>query len=160
MRENDACTEVWFLLCKIGDRELLVEKSEVSGLLAAKTKLDPFKAIAELRRLLREQPQEFRYILRVVPIEVVVPTRLELIKKASLELSARIGENETFRVTVEKRHSSLSSKEVIEAVAEGINRKVDLLRPDSIVLVEIVGGLTGVSVIRPDGVLSIVKERV
>ncbi|MBS7614421.1 THUMP domain-containing protein [Candidatus Bathyarchaeota archaeon] len=159
MRESDACTEIWFLLGKIGDRELVVEKSEVSGLLVAKTKLEPFKAIAELRRLLKERPQEFRYILRVAPIEVVVPTRLEIIKKASLELSARIGESETFRVTVEKRHTSLSSKEVIEAVAEGIDRKVDLHRPDRIVLVEIVGGLTGVSVIKPDDVLSVAKEK-
>ncbi|MEM2888665.1 MAG: THUMP domain-containing protein [Candidatus Bathyarchaeia archaeon] len=160
MRESDACTEVWFLLSKIGDREIVVEKSEVSGLLVAKTNFEPFKVIAELRRLLREQPQEFRYILRVVPIEVVVPTRLELIKKTSLELSARIGESETFRVTVEKRHSSFSSREIIEAVAEGINRKVDLVKPDRIVLIEVVGGLTGVSVIKPEDVLSIVKEKV
>jgi len=159
MRENDACSEIWFLLSEIGDREPVVERSGVTGLIVAKTTFDLFKAISEFRRLLRERPEEFRYTFRVVPIEVVVPTRLELIRKVSLELSARIREDETFRVTIEKRHTTLSSTEIIEAVAEGINRKVNLLKPDRIVLIEILGGVTGVSVIKPEDVLSVVKEK-
>jgi len=159
MRENDACSEIWFLLSEIGDREPVVERSDIIGLIAAKTSLDPFKVIQEFRRLLKEQPEEFRYTLRVVPIEAVVPTWLELIKKVSLELSLCIREDETFRVTVEKRHTTLSSTEIIEAVAEGINRKVNLLKPDRIVLIEVLGGLTGVSVIKPEDVLSVVKEK-
>jgi tRNA acetyltransferase TAN1 len=159
MLENEACSEIWFLLGEIGDNESIVERSEVIGLIVAKTALDPFKVIQEFRRLLKERPEEFRFTLRVVPIEFVVATRLEDIVKASLELSKRIKENETFRVTVEKRHTNLSSKEIIEAVAEGITQKVDLLKPDKIVLIEILGGLTGVSVVEPEDVLSVVKER-
>ena len=159
MRENDACSEIWFLLGEIGDREPIVERSDITGLLVAKTTLDPFNVIQEFRRLLRERPEEFRYTFRVVPVEAVVPTKLEPIRKVSLELSARIGEDETFRVTVEKRHTTLSSKEIVEAVAVGINHKVDLLYPDRIVLIEVLGGLTGVSVIKPEDVLSVVKEK-
>jgi tRNA acetyltransferase TAN1 len=159
MRENDACSEMWFLLGEIGDREPVVEKSGINGLIVAKTALDPFRVIKDFRRLLRERPEEFRYALRVVPIEVVVPTRLEEVKKAGLELSMRIKEDETFRVTVEKRHTSLSSTEIVEAIADGINQKVDLHKPDKIVLVEVLGGLTGVSVIGPEDILSVVKEK-
>ena len=159
MRENDACSEIWFLLGEIGDREPIVERSDITGLLVAKTTLDPFNVIQEFRRLLREHPEEFRYTFRVVPVEAVVPTKLEQIRKVSLDLSARIGEDETFRVTVEKRHTTLSSKEIVEAVAVGINHKVDLLYPDRIVLIEVLGGLTGVSVIKPEDVLSVVKEK-
>jgi len=36
---------------------------------------------------------------------------------------------------------------------------VDLNHPDKIVLIEVVGGLTGVSVVKPDDVLSIMKEK-
>ena len=157
--ENDACSEVWFLLNEVGDHEPTVERTGITGLVAAKTKLDPKKVIKELREMLKSRPEEFRFTLRFVPVEVVVPTNLEDIKKASLELSARVGEAETFRVTVEKRHTTLTSKEIVEAVAENIQRKVNLLEPNKIVLVEVLGGLTGVSVIEPDGVLSVVKEK-
>ena len=157
--ENDACSEIWFLLNEIGDHGPVAEKTGITGLVAAKTMLNPLTVVKELRKMLKNQPEEFRYTLRVVPVEVVVSTKLEDIKKASLELSARIGEDETFRVTAEKRHTTLSSKEIVKAVAEGINRKVDLLKPNKIVLIEVLGGLTGVSVIEPDDILSVVKEK-
>ncbi len=157
--ENDACSEIWFLLNEVGDHEPVVERTGITGLVATKTMLDPLTAVRELRKMLKNRPEEFRYTLRVVPVEAVVSTKLEDIKKASLDLSARIGKDETFRVTVEKRHTTLSSKEIVKAVAEGIDRKVDLLKPNKIVLVEVLGGLTGVSVIEPDGILSVVKEK-
>jgi len=159
MHENEACSEIWFLLGEIGDCEPVVERSDVVGLIVAKTTLDPFKVIQEFRRLINEKPEEFRYTLRVVPIEVIVATRLEVIRKASLELSKRIREDETFRVTVEKRHTNLSSKKIVEVVAEEINQKVNLNKPDRIVLIEILGGLTGVSIIKPKDILSVTKEK-
>ena len=157
--ENDGCSEVWFLLGEIGDEESIVETSGISGLVLAKTLMDPFDAIKGLREMLNEQPWEFRYSLRFIPVEAVVPTGLAEIKKASLRISSRILENETFRVTVEKRHTGLSRKKIIEAVAEDIDRKVDLHNPDKIVLIEILGGLTGVSVIKQGGILSVAKGK-
>jgi tRNA acetyltransferase TAN1 len=81
------------------------------------------------------------------------------VKRAATELAATIGENETFRVTVEKRFTSLHSRDLIEAVATGIDRKVDLENPDKILLIEIVGGLTGMSLIKPSSVLAVLKEK-
>ncbi|MCK4668737.1 RNA methyltransferase, partial [Candidatus Bathyarchaeota archaeon] len=66
---------------------------------------------------------------------------------------------ETFRVTVEKRFTQMSSREVIEATAVNVKRNVNLDNPDKILLVEIIGGLTGVSVIKPSYILSIIKEK-
>lgn len=157
--ENNACSEIWFLLGEIGDREAIVDKTEVAGLVVAKTNLDPFKAIEGLRNLLKEKPQEFRYVLKVVPIEIVVRTRIDEIRKAAAKLHNKILENETFRVTVEKRHSGISSKEIIEAAVENLDRKVDLNNPDKIILIEVLGRLTGVSVIRPRDILSVTKEK-
>lgn len=157
--ENDACSEVWFLLGGIGDKDSTVESSGISGLVLAKTVLDPLEAIRGLREMLKEQPLEFRYSLRFIPVEVVVPTGLAEIKEASLKLSSRILEDETFRVTVEKRHTGLSRREIIEAVAEDIDRKVDLHNPDKIVLIEVLGGLTSLSVIKQGDILSVAKEK-
>ncbi|MCW4027835.1 MAG: THUMP domain-containing protein, partial [Candidatus Bathyarchaeota archaeon] len=61
--------------------------------------------------------------------------------------------------TVEKRHSELSTKAIIAEAASGIERKVDLENPDKIVLIEVLGGSTGVSIVSPNDVLSIVKEK-
>ncbi|MCD6465784.1 THUMP domain-containing protein [Candidatus Bathyarchaeota archaeon] len=157
--ENNACSEIWFLLGELGDRESLVDKTEVSGLIVAKTNLDPFKAVEGLRNLLKERPWEFRYVLKVLPIEIVVRTRIEEIKRAAAKLHHKILENETFRVTVEKRHSNISTRDLIEAAVENLDRKVDLNNPDKIILIEVLGRLTGISVIKPNDILSVPKEK-
>ena len=157
--EDNACSEIWYLLKEIGDEKAEVDRTGVSGLIAAKTSLNPFEVIAKFREILKERPYEFRYSLRIIPIEKVVKTRLEEIQKVSDELSGKIGENETFRVTVEKRFTEISTRDVIEAAASKIERKVNLEKPDKILLIEIVGGLTGISVIKPDDILSVTKEK-
>ena len=157
--EDNACSEIWYLLKEIGDEKAEVDRTGVSGLIAAKTSLNPFEVIAKFREILKERPYEFRYSLRIIPIEKVVKTRLEEIQKVSDELSQKIGENETFRVTVEKRFTEISTRDVIEAAASKIERKVNLEKPDKILLIEIVGGLTGISVIKPDDILSVTKEK-
>lgn len=157
--EGNACSEAWFLLGETGDREALVEKTDIVGLIVVKTVLDPFKVIEHLRRMLNERPEEFRYVLRVIPIELVTRTNLDEIEKAVAKHSSKILEGETFRVTVEKRHSDLSTSEIIRAAAHSIERKVDLETPDKIVLIQVLGRLTGISIIRPTDMLSITKEK-
>jgi len=157
--EAEACSEAWFLLGEVGDREALVDRTEVTGLVVAKTKLNPFEAIRGLRNILKERPEEFRYILKVIPIEVVTRTSLERIRDAVRRLAPKIREGETFRVTVEKRHTELPTMEIIKAAASDIDRKVNLENPDKIVLIEVLGRLTGISIIEPDDILSVVKER-
>jgi len=158
--ENDACSELWYLLGQIGDSAPTVEKTGVSGLIAAKTALNPFEVIDKFREILRERPYEFRYTLRIIPVEKVVRTDLGEIQRIATELSSKIGENETFRVTVEKRFTGTSTKDIIEAAAAKIERKVDLDKPDKILQIEVIGGLTGVSIIKPQDVLSITKEKI
>ena len=157
--EEDACSEIWFLIGEMGDREVKVDKTGIRGLIAAKSALDPFTVIGKLRNVLKERPYEFRYTLRAMPIEKVVRTDPNEIKQAVTELARRIAENETFRITVEKRFTTIQTVDIIEAAAANILRKVDLTKPDRIVLIEVVGGSTGVSVIKPDDILSVAKER-
>lgn len=157
--EDDACSELWYLLGEIGDSAPRVDKTGVAGLIAAKTAPSPFDVIEKLREILRERPYEFRYILRVIPVERVVRTNLDEIRQAATELSSKIDEDETFRVTVEKRFTETSTRDIIEAAAANIERKVDLNKPDKIFIVEVIGGLTGMSVLKPDGILAVVKEK-
>ena len=157
--EGDACSELWYLLEEIGDSTPIVEKTGVSGLIAVKTAPNPFEVVDKLRKILRERPYEFRYTLRIIPIERVIRTDLGEIKRIATELSSRIGENESFRVTVEKRFTETPSRNIIEAAAANIKREVNLKNPDKILLIEVVGELTGISVIKPDDILSVMKEK-
>ncbi|MBE0519684.1 THUMP domain-containing protein [Candidatus Bathyarchaeota archaeon] len=158
--ERDACSELSYLLGEIDDSAPNVEKTGISGLIAAKTASNPFEVVEKFRKILHERPYEFRYTLRIIPIEKVVRTDLEKIQHVATELSSKIEENETFRVTVEKRFTAMPSRNIIEEVAANIERKVDLSKPDKILLIEVVGGLTGISVIKPDDILSVMKEKV
>jgi len=158
--EDYACSELWYLLREIGDSAPTVDKSGVSGLIVAKTAFNPFDVIEKLRQILRERPYEFRYTLRIIPIEKVVRTDLGEIQRVTTELSLKIGKNETFRVTVEKRFAETSTKDIIETAAANIEREVNLNNPDKILLIEVIGGLTGVSVIKPNEILAVMKEKV
>jgi len=159
------CSELSYLLKdELGDPAPRVAKTGIRGLVVAKTCFAPSEVIEKFRAILQEHPYKIRYALRIVPIEKVVPTDLEEIKRAASELAANIGETETFRVTVEKRFTNLHSKDFIEAAVKGIDmsgseRKVDLENPDKILLIEVIGGLTGLALIKPDGVLSVLKEK-
>ena len=158
--EENACSELWYLLGEVGDSAATVDKTGVAGLIAAKTAFNPFEIIGKLRKILHERPYEFRYTLRVIPIEKVVRTDLGVIQRVATELASKIGENETFRVTVEKRFTQLSTKDIVEATAANIERNVDLNKPDKILLVEVIGGFTGMSVIKPEDILSVMKEKI
>jgi tRNA acetyltransferase TAN1 len=154
------CNELFYLLKQeLGDQQAQTCKTKIRGLIVAKTTLDPLVVIEKFRVILKERPYEFRYSLRILPIERVVPTDLEEIKRATQELATKIGENETFRVTVEKRFTDLHSKDIIEAVASDIKRTANLENPDRILQIEVLGALTGVSLLKPSDVLAVIKEK-
>jgi len=69
----------------------------------------------------------------------------------------RIEEGETYRIAVEKRRSQLSHREVIEHLAKMVPRKVNLTQPNWVVLVEIIGRGTAVSVLHPSQIFSVHK---
>lgn len=149
---------------ELGDPSPVVSKTGIRGLVVAKTCFNPFTVIASFRAILKNHPYKFRYALRIIPIEKVVPTTLDEVKHAAAELAVKIEEKETFRVTVEKRFTDIHSKDLIEAAVIGIDtkdveRKVNLENPDKIMLVEVVGGLTGVACVKPSEVLAVLKEK-
>ena len=89
----------------------------------------------------------------------MVPSDTEKIVDAAEKLSAKIAQNETFRITVHNRASSLHSAELIPRVGSRIPRKVDLEGFQRMMNIEILGNLTGLSVLAPDDILSISKIR-
>lgn len=157
--ETEANHEIRYLLKELGDSTPATDYSPVSGLTVAKTSLDPVKVIRGLRPVLRNRPWQFRYILKIKPVEQVVPCEISAIGDAVVDRVKKVRADETFRVSLEKRRSHVSSREIIDAVASKIPRKVELRNPDKIVLIEVIGNIAGVSIISPGNILGIEKEK-
>ncbi len=152
--------EILYLLKEaLGDQSAEASKTGIRGLIVAKTALNPCEVIEKFKALLHERPYEFRYSLRILPIEKVVETNLESLKEASSELAEEMDMNESFRVTVEKRFTTFHAQEIVEAVAEQIENRVNLENPDKVLLVEVLGKYTGLSLLKPDLILSVPKEK-
>ena len=157
--QSRAASELWMHLRAIGDENPKVTKLRINGIIKAKTSIPPLEAIEKLRKALYDNPDHFKTLLRILPIQNVVKTDLEEIASATKELGSVIPLEDTYRITVEKRKTSFRSSHIIDAVAEIIDRKVDLENPDWVALVEVVGDYTGVSVIPPAAILNIQKEK-
>ena len=160
-RERAAKSEIqYFIGDLMEDSELKISKTHISGLLTCKTSLDPFEVVQKLREFALENPYQFRFAIRFTPIEQCVESDIEAIKGATRNLMEKIGEDETFRVTVRRRHTDLENMDVVVAVASEIKRKVNLDNPDKIVLIEIVSDITGISILDDESdVLSIMTMR-
>jgi tRNA acetyltransferase TAN1 len=152
--------ELLALLKSFRDAEAKVEITSISGVLVAITKLDPFHVIAKCKELIISEPWQFRHVLRILPVETVVPSDVGDIRNAAIKLAQpKLRPEDTFRVTVEKRHTDISSREIIAAIADLINNKVSLENPSWIISVEVLGKSTGISVIKPNQIFSSVLEK-
>lgn len=157
--EEDARSEIEEILHDFGDPSPECFLSNISGIVFAYSTIDPFEVILKLRNLIRDEPWKIHYILRVLPLEIALPASLENILRASNKLGQKIKDNESFRITIEKRHTSMSSSAILTKVASIFTYKVSLEKPDWIILIEIVGDVAGVSVLRPNQIFSSVVEK-
>lgn len=157
--ERNACSEIWYLLRELGDEKPQTDRTGTIGLVVAKTEMNPVEVVQGLSRKLLESPWKFRYIQKVTPLERVVRSDLEEIEKCVSAMAEGIGREESFRITVKKRHTKLSSKEIVERTARIIERRVDLEHPDKTVHIEILGEVTGISLIKPTDILSVARAK-
>ena len=106
-----------------------------------------------------DEPWSVRYCSRIIPIQKVVETQIEKINEHISEMSKQISEDEEYRISIEKRNSNISSKEIITKIANQIKNKVSLEYPDKVILIEILGNKTGISILKKSDVLSIEKTK-
>ena len=157
--EEDTEEELRDILDELGDSEIEVSISDMSGILTVQTKLDPIEVVKKMKEILLDQPWSIRYCLRIIPIQKVIETKIEAIEMAISNISNQILDGETYRILIEKRNSDISSKEIITKIAHEIKNKVSLDFPDKIILIEILGGMTGISILKEADILSIEKTK-
>ena len=157
--EEDTEEELRDILDELGDSEIEVSISDMSGILTAQTKLDPIEVVKKMKEMLLDQPWSIRYCLRIIPIQKVIETKIEVIEMTISSILNQILDRETYRILIEKRNSDISSKEIITKIAHEIKNKVSLDFPDKIILIEILGGMTGISILKEVDILSIEKTK-
>jgi len=152
--EPETEEELLSILDDLGDSEPKITITNMSGILTAETNLDPIEIVKKIKEMILDEPWSVRYCLRIIPIQ-----KIDEIEKVVSEMSEQILDDETYRISIEKRNSDLSSKEIITKIADKIKNKVSLEFPDRIVLVEILGNKTGISILKKSDILSIEKTK-
>ncbi len=157
--EGETTEEIKELLSELGDEDPKISMTEFSGILYIDTSANPLDLIKKIREKLEDEPWSIRYTMRAIPIFSVTRTDVTEISDAAIKQSEKIAQNQTYRITIEKRNSEISSGEIISQIANKIPNKVSLEKYDWIILVEILGAITGVSVLKEVDILSIQREK-
>ena len=157
--EPETEEELRSILEELGDSDAIISITKMSGILTAETKLDPIMVVRKIKEMILDEPWSIRYSLRIIPIQKVIETKIEEIEKTVSSISEQISDGETYRVSIEKRNSDLSSQEIITKIANKIKNKVSLEFPDKVVLIEILGDKTGISILKKSDVLSVEKTK-
>ncbi|MBA3977241.1 MAG: hypothetical protein H0X50_03465 [Nitrosopumilus sp.] len=158
-REDALVDELGELFAEFGDLTATIHTTSVDGLVMGICMKNPVDFVFFLREKLKDEPWEIRYLLRFVPIEQVVLTDVSEIKNVSIELMKKIPANDSFKILIEKRHTNLKKNDIINTIGPFISSKVDLTNPDWILLIEVVGRYTGLSMIKNGVLFSSMIER-
>jgi len=157
--ESETKNEIRKILDELGDQEPEILNVGMRGILMVNTIIEPSKIIDWVKNKIIEEPWLIRYCLRIIPIQRITDTEIDKIKQNVIKLKDTIQKNDSYRITIEKRNTSISSNEIITEVAEIFPNKVSLNQPDWIVLIEILGNETGISILKNDEMFSLDKAK-
>ena len=145
------------ILERWGDDSSTTNITSLSGIVTCNTTLEPFSVIKKIQEKILEEPWSIRYCHRIIPIQETVDTEKQNIVNSVLDHAKIMKNEDTYRITVEKRHSGILTMEIIDAIADKIDNKVSLEKFDWIILIEILGNKTGISVLKENDILSTQK---
>jgi tRNA acetyltransferase TAN1 len=157
--ESETKNEIKKILDELGDQEPEILNVGMRGILMVDTIIEPSKIIDWVRSKIVEEPWLIRYCLRIIPIQSITETNMDKIKQNVIKLKDSIQKNDSYRITIEKRNTSISTNEIITEIAKIFPNKVSLNKPDLIVLIEILGDKTGISILKDSELFSLDKSK-
>ena len=145
------------ILGRFGNPRPHVEKSGVPGICVVHSGLDNRHVIARCAELYHGEPGSFRFAIKWVPVDYWCEKDLDAIRQLiEQQVAPRIGVQETWAMKVEKRGwAQYHTAEIIQHLAEAIDRKVRLKAPDKLVRIDILDRAVAASVLRPGEIFSI-----
>jgi tRNA acetyltransferase TAN1 len=155
--EEEACDEIAEIIQEFGDDSPRIGKSSFSGIIWVDTMIDPFTAISKIKKIILDEPWRMRYCHRFIPINQATSSTIENIIESVKSQIKIMKDTDTYRITIEKRGSDISSKGLIDSIADIIPNKVSLEIYDWNVVIQIMGGITGISILKEDDIISTLK---
>ena len=155
--ERGCIRELLTLVDELEGPKTVLARTRFPGLLKGMVEGDPLELTRKIRARADEDPWSFRFVQRLIPIQQNVPADPKKIGEAISAISQFIPTDASFRIVLDKRGSDLRTSDLIHEAATGVKRKVDLENPDWIIQIEIIDEIAGISILRPDDVLSIAK---
>ncbi len=149
-RERQCASELFYVLTEhlgIKEEQIYVSNTGISGLVTIKVRdEEPITLVKKIKDFL--DTKEKNYLIetrRIVPIQKVVSTDIEKISETAIKLfNDKKGK---WRISIRKRHHTMDRDSLIGAIASQINEPVDLENYQWDLRIEILGPLTGISVI-------------
>jgi len=157
--EEPTILEIQNMLERFGDIGPIVEKTIFSGIIQVETKLDIMKVLESFKEIIEDEPWLIKYCSRIIPIQVECESKLDDIRDRVCGLSEIIKKNDTYRITVEKRQSSLRTSEIISSIADSLSNKVSLENSDWEIIIQVLRNKTGISIIPPNSILSVDRQK-
>lgn len=150
--------EIIQILKILGDESPVVRRTVAQGIIGVRTHIDSREGVRKLRKLFDEDPSTFQYTLKWVPVDLWTRSDMESMKEGVRKLRDKIHAGERWRMTVEKRRCTQYHKiEIITELAELIDEKVDLEKPEKVLRIDIIGKHAGISVLTPQDVFSVAR---
>jgi len=157
--EEPTILEIQNMLERFGDTGPIVEKTSFSGIIQVETKLDIMRVLENFKEIIEDEPWLIKYCSRIIPIQVESESKLDDIRDKVKGLSEIIKKNDTYRITVEKRQSSLHTSEIISKIADSLSNKVSLENSDWEIIIQVLRNKTGISIIPPNSILSVDRHK-
>ncbi|MFX1324072.1 MAG: THUMP domain-containing protein [Promethearchaeota archaeon] len=157
--ETNASAELWFTLLICGENYPIISNLTFPGLVSALTTNDAKQIIRKIQYLLKENPQYFQFILKIIPIDFVCETEVKtIVNLIHSQYKAFINEEDSFKIVLKRRkHEKIDREKIIDQIASKIDNRVDLENPDKIIRVEILGSFTGVSFLEKNDIIGVSK---
>jgi tRNA acetyltransferase TAN1 len=157
--EDPTILEIQNILERFGDTDAIIEKTVFSGIIQIETKLDIMQILDQFKEIIEDEPWLIKYCSRIIPIQEECESKLDHITDKVNSLSNIIKKNETYRITVEKRQSSLHTKDIISKIADSLSNKVSLENSDWDIIIQVLRDRTGISIIPPNSILSVERQK-
>jgi tRNA acetyltransferase TAN1 len=138
-----------------GDEYPIISRLDFQGLLIALTKIDNKTVIQKIKRISKENPDFFQFILKIIPIDYVCETQVQTISEIiQSNYYKYIHSEDSFKIVLNRRKSPyINRQSFIKKIASILNNKVDLEHPDKIIHIEILGNISGISYLSPNAII-------
>jgi len=140
--ERNSSSEMFYLLSEILDYDDVDVNPvpDISGLSIATFSENSIITLERIRSELEKDNSILRYSLKLVPIQYRTESSIEKMKRIIEIFNEQIKEEDTWRITLRRRHSQLPREEIIHSLAEIMTKgSVRLEDPDYYIIVEILG---------------------